>query len=455
MPEDYLSVITITQGTIAFTILLSLAVLLVPRRYFLLPYIVAACFVPADQRVIIMDLDFTALRILIVVGVLRTVCSQDSKPLQINSFDKLVIAWAVCGAVIYVLLWGTLGAIIFKCGVLFDILGTYWLFRKSVTKWDDIKQIGRALAVCCLVMVVFVAIEWTTGQNPFAVLGRVHTVLREGEFRCQASFPHSIMLGLFWATAVPLFVGLWKSETHKWLYGAATAAAVFIIIATRSSTPLLTLMIVGAMMPLFRYRQHGRLAAYGAVAMLVALHIVMKAPVWHLIARVNIIGGSTGWHRYHLIDEAINHFSEWAVLGTRGTGHWGWGLYDVTNQFVLEGVRGGLITLVLFTVLVIWAVARVGKASLRKISTGHQWLLWGVCISLFGHCVSFFGVSYFGQIILLLYLTFAITGWVFSDPRQLRLEEKLVTYRLAHEKDRRRIDRHRQLEHAGHPTGLS
>jgi hypothetical protein len=107
LPEGYLSVITITQGTIAFTILLSLAVLLVPRRYFLLPYIVAACFVPADQRVIIMDLDFTALRILIVVGVLRIVCSGDGKPLQINSFDKLVSGPLRCGY--YVMLWGTWG----------------------------------------------------------------------------------------------------------------------------------------------------------------------------------------------------------------------------------------------------------------------------------------------------------------------------------------------------------
>lgn len=445
----------ITQGTIAFAIVLSLLALLVPKRYFLLPYIVAACFVPADQRVIIADLDFTVLRMLVVVGVLRIVCSGDSKPLRYNAFDKLVIAWAVVGAVVFVLQWGTFGAIVNRCGTLFDSLGMYWLFRKSVTKLDDIKQVGRILAACSLVMVVLVALEWTTGQNPFAALGRVGTVVREGEYRCQASFPHSIMLGLFWATAVPLFVGLWKTETHKWLYVAATAATAFIVIATRSSTPLLTLMIVGAMIPLFRYRQYGRLAAWCAVAMLVALHIVMKAPVWHLIARVNMIGGSTGWHRYHLINEAINHFSEWAVLGTRETGHWGYGLSDVTNQYVLEGVRGGLITLVLFVILLIWAVARVGGASLRKISTGHQWVFWGVCISLFGHCVSFFGVSYFGQIILLLYLTFAITGWVFSNPRQLRLEEAVTAYRLEHEKDRRRIDRHRQLEHARHPSGLS
>ncbi len=442
----------ITPLSIAFTVVLALAVLFVPRKYFLLPYLVAACFVPADQRIIIFGLDFTALRILVVVGFLRVICDGDRQPLRFNAFDKLLVTWAVVGAIVYVLLWGTFAAIIYKCGVLFDVLGMYWLFRKSITKFEDIKQMGRILALCSFVMVVLVAAEWTTGQNPFAVMGRVGTTVREGEYRCQASFPHAIMLGLFWATVIPFFVGLWKTGEHRWLYTLALAASVFIIFATRSSTPLLTMLLIFAMLPLFRYRQHGRTVAWGLLAMVVALHIVMKAPVWHLIARVNVVGGSTGWHRYRLINEAITHFSDWMFLGVKATGYWGWGLEDITNQYILEGVRGGLVTLILFVVLLGKAIARVGAASLRRISTQHQWLLWGICVSIVGHCISFFGVSYFGQIILLLYLTFAMVGWVYSDPKQLRLEEALITRRLEYGKERGRIGRHRQLEHVRHPA---
>ncbi len=431
----------ITSTTIAFMIVLSLVTMFVPKKYFLLPYIVAACFVPADQRIVIVGLDFTVLRILVTVGVLRIALDEDSKPLRLNSFDKLVIAWALSGAVIYVLRWGTFAAIIYKCGVLFDSLGMYWLFRKSVTKLEQVKQFGRILAVCTFVMVVFVTIEWTTGQNPFAALGRVGTVLREGEFRCQASFPHSIILGLFWATTIPLFIGLWKAGGNKWLYGGAIAGGVFIVIATRSSTPLLTLLIVLGLIPLFRYRRYGRLAAWCGVGLTVTLHMVMEAPVWHLIARVNMIGGSTGWHRYHLINEAVNHFSEWMVLGTRGTAHWGWGLQDITNQYILEGVRGGLITLILFIILLVRATAKVGATSLRPISPKHQWLFWSLCVSILGHCVSFFGVSYFGQIILLLYLTFAIVGWVFSNPKEIRLEEAAIRHREEIVRDRKLMRR--------------
>ncbi len=444
----------ITPLTIAFAVVLSLLVLLVPKRYFLLPYIIATCFVPADQRIIVVDLDFTVLRILVLVGALRIICGQDHATLRLHSFDKLVIAWAVVGAIIYVLRWGTFGAVIYKCGVLFDAIGMYWVFRKSVGTLADVKRIGRMLAVCSLVMVVLVAVEWATGQNPFAVMGRVGTTVREGAYRCQASFPHSIMLGLFWATVIPLFVGLWKAEGRTWFYMAATVAGVFIVIATRSSTPLLAMLLVLALVAAFPYRRYGRTVAWCLLAMTVALHIVMKAPVWHLIARVNVVGGSTGWHRYYLINEAVNHVSEWFLLGTYGTAHWGWGLHDITNQYVLEGVRGGMITLILFVILLIRAVAKVGAASLRQISRGHQWLLWGICVSILGHCVSFLGVSYFGQIILPLYMTFAIVGWVFSDPKALRIEEALTVYRLEHGKDPGRIDRHRQLEHARHPTRL-
>ena len=44
---------------------------------------------------------------------------------------------------------------------------------------------------------------------------------------------------------------------------------------------------------------------------LLLLHLAMNNPVWHLLARVNVVGGSTGWHRYHLIDKAIEHLEWW------------------------------------------------------------------------------------------------------------------------------------------------
>jgi hypothetical protein len=222
------------------------------------------------------------------------------------------------------------------------------------------------------------------------------------------------MLGLFWATLVPLFIGLAMTERKKILYWAATAAGVFIVCSTASSTPLLALVAIVLLLFLFRYRIYGRQIAWISCGSIIALHLVMKAPVWHLLSRVSIVGGSTGWHRYHLIDQAIGHFSEWALLGTRSTAHWGRGLYDITNQYVAEGVTGGIVTLILFICLFVMAVRVTGSYSLQPMPRYKQWLAWCICVSILGHCISFLGVTYFGQIRMLLYLTFGFVAAIYE-----------------------------------------
>ena len=75
-------------------------------------------------------------------------------------------------------------------------------------------------------------------------------------------------------------------------------------------------------------------------------------------------------------------------------------------------MRSGFVTLMLFVLLLVYAVKIPGSYSLRCAVNYRRWLSWGICISILGHCISFFGVSYFGQITMLLYLTFAIVGFV-------------------------------------------
>jgi hypothetical protein len=208
------------------------------------------------------------------------------------------------------------------------------------------------------------------------------------------------------------------------LYWAATGASIFIICSTASTTPIAVLLQVLLLVAAFRYRFYGRLAIYCLVGLAVGLQLVMNHPVWHLVTYMNIIGGSTGWHRYNLIDQAVRHLDQWALLGIRDTSSWGWGLGDVTNQYVLEGVRGGVVTLLLFMLLLIVAVKTVGRYSLCSMSAKQQWLAWCMCVSLLGHCLSFVGVSYFGQIIMLLYLNFAIVGFIYGVYGEAVAEEK-------------------------------
>jgi hypothetical protein len=409
---------TITALTLLVTLFLSLLVFVIPRRYVMVPFAVAACWVPADQRIVWLSLNFHVLQILILAGAARLWLYGEIKPIRWNRFDRLFLVWAAVHTLVYVLQWMSLSAIVFMSGRLLEWLGLYWIFRQNLHSWKDLESISVVLAVCALAMAPFVALEWISGRNPFTMLGRVSTFTREGNFRCAATFPHAIIMGLFWVTLVPLFVGFAKEKRHRTLFWSAVVASVFMLWGTASSTPVLTLVVVAALVLAYPLRQYTRHGAWGVVGLLVVLQIVMKAPVWHLLSRVSVVSGSTGWHRYYLVNQAIQYFWEWALLGTRDTAHWGMGLADVTNQFVFEGVRGGFVSLVLFCVLLVMACRVFVRRSLRPTEKGESYLAWGVFVALIGHIVSFFGVAYFGQITMLWYLLLASAGCFYGRAQE-------------------------------------
>ena len=140
------------------------------------------------------------------------------------------------------------------------------------------------------------------------------------------------------------------------------------------------------------------------VVMAIVIHFVREKPVWHLIGRLSSVTGGTGFHRYQLIDAFIRHFSEWAVVGTDNTAHWGWGLQDTTNQYVAEGIRGGLVSLILFIAVLRIAFVQLRRARMvfeRAEGPKSPWALlaWGSSVSLAAHCASCMSISYFGQMV--------------------------------------------------------
>lgn len=408
MTQDQL----INRPTLIITAMLVIISLVVPRKYLLLPYIIAACFVPTDQRIIIMSLDFTVLRILVMAGIFRILIRQENIKIKWNNFDYLVFAWVFCGAFIYSIQWMNAKAVVNRCGLLFDVIGLYWMFRKTVRSWDDIKAAVSFYAISIMALAPLVALEWMSGDNPFEVLGRVTTLIRDERYRCQAAFPHSIMLGLFSAILLPLFTGFAAFDKNKLFYISAIFCVLFIIAATASSTPILTAGAIILLLSMYNFRKYTSTAGWFFMFALIGLHFIMHKPVWHLLARINVIGGSTGWHRFYVIDQAIKHFSQWAVLGCKSTAHWGWGLGDVTNQFVLEGVRGGFITLILFIIMLYTALKSILKMSTAERSGPKAFLMWSVFVMMMAHCISFLGVSYFGQITMLYYMSLSIVGMI-------------------------------------------
>lgn len=136
------------------------------------------------------------------------------------------------------------------------------------------------------------------------------------------------------------------------------------------------------------------------------LHLAMQAPVWYLMARIDLAGGSTGWHRAELITAALNHLGEWWMTGTDYTRHWiaygiDWSAYhtDITNHYIAMGVTGGLPLMLLFIGIMLKGFQMLGRRmrQLRQARDPLEFTLWSVGASLFAHCFTFLSISYFDQ----------------------------------------------------------
>jgi len=397
---------------LAMVVLMGIAVLVLERRWAVIPFLIIACFVASAQRISPFGLDVTLLRIMVTFGAVRALVRGEFDNFKPVPLDGAVLVWSVVATAIYVIQQGTVGALIQRLGYAYDALGLYFIFRMLVRDWRDYVTIGVALAAISIpVMLSFVA-ENRTSRNLFSFFGGVptYTVEREGRLRCQGAFSHSIHAGVFFAAALPLIVSLWWTGQPRrtWAVVGAFASTVAIGL-TASSTPVAAfgLVLVGyAMFPLRRYLGW---ICLGIVMMLVALHFAMKKPVWHLMARIELVGGSTGWHRYNLIDEAVNRWTEWALLGTPSTVHWG--IVDITNEYILHAIRGGLATMLAFIAIIVLAFSHLVFA-VRTYERDRRKLMisWSLGVSMFVHSVVFLTVSYFGQIIMLWYLHLAMIG---------------------------------------------
>lgn len=390
------------------------AMLLASRRGAVLAMIAMACFVAPAQRIVVFTLDFNLLRVLVILGWLRLILRDEIRGFTWKGMDTAMALWAITGVAAFCALHGTLQAFVRVAGMAFDALGMYFLFRALVRHWTDLEAIVRGVTLLSVPVAAAFLLEYATQRNVFSVFGGVPatTAVRLGRMRCQGAFAHAILAGSFWASLMPVIAARWLGgvRERRWVV-VGLAASMTIVIACASSTPVMGVLAGCVGLCMFPLRHSMAYIRWVVVLALVGLHIVMEAPVWHLISRVSAVGGSTGWHRYNLIDKAIRHFDEWWLIGTKSTAHWGYGLEDVTNQYVAQGVVGGLPTLALFVVVIGMAFRGVGQLW-RNAECDRQrlGLAWALGVSLFVHCTVFVGVTYFGQIIVVWYLTLASIG---------------------------------------------
>jgi len=403
----------------AMLLILGIATIIVNRRMAVAPMIILACFVAPAQRVALAGIDFDFLRLITIFGWVRILLRREYVGFSFRPLDLWITLWGVTGIILYTLLTGEIGGFIYKLGLAGESMAMYFLFRMLIRDTADVLNVARIFAWISLPVAACFTIEHFTGRNMFAIFGGVPdtTEIRDKRLRCQGAFAHAILAGVFWATLVPIVALLYlqNSSQRRLLAVVATICSLIIIVMCASSTPVFALGIGIVGVALYPLRHHTRLMFFSALGAGVLLHLVMNQPIWHLLARVSAVKGSTGWHRFMLIDQAIARVGDWGLLGTKTTADWGWGLQDVTNQFIFEGINGGLVPLFFFVLTIAGAFLAVGRRlHVSEREPAVNIIAWVLGVSLAMHVASFIGVTYFGQIRMLWCLLLACIAGI--DP---------------------------------------
>ena len=379
----------------------------------------------------------------------RVILRGEFRGLRINEIDKALILYAVANALFFTLREGTSEAFINRLGFAYNALGLYFVFRFIVRTEEDIQRVFKTMALLVLPLAAMMILEKATGRNFYSYFGGVpeYTVLRDGRLRCQGPFRHAILAGTFGAVTIPLIAGLWLSGRERVKTALATIAATFVVYASASGGPVLSFGAAWIALAAWKIRANMRAVRWGILSAVIGLHLVMKSSVWYLIGRASEIVGGTGWHRSELINQFLSRWDEWWLAGTSETAHWmpyTLRLYekaDITNHFIAQGVNGGFVTLLLFIALVAYAFRRVGLVLREKGKEGAQpsmsFWIWGLGASLFTHVVSFFGVSYFDQMVIYWYSLLAMiaslpmTGSAYGLPNPLQKQPVAACRRIS------------------------
>lgn len=410
----------ITPLALGFALAMCGLLLILPRRHAFIPVIMLTCFMTMGQRLMIAGLNFPMLRILTAAGWIRILVRGELRIRQLTPIDKGVLAFAISSIVTYTLLWRTSDAFVNKCGLAYNMVGLYFLFRCLLRDFDDVVRAIRITAILIVPLAVSMALEEASGRNMFAMFGGVPVItpLRDGVLRCQGPFAHPILAGTFGATLAPLFVALWwRGAADRILSVIALAAAGVITVTAGSSGPILAFGAGMFALMFWPMREHMSLVRRSVVLMLIVLELAMKPHVWFLLAKVDIFSGSTGYHRAYLIDRAFANLGGWWLVGTQATVSWADAdqhLFDVTNQYLLYGADGGLLTMILFILIIVRCFRGVGVASRLALSRDRRAGIgiWCLGAALFGHAVTFISVSYFDQNIVNWYLLLAMVSTV-------------------------------------------
>lgn len=401
---------------LALTLSFALLVLCLPRCYAGVGVVGAVCYITEGQVLDTGMFHFTAVRIVLLAGLIRVIARGESKRLRFNRVDRMVVAYACAIAVVSTVRDGTIEQLVYQVGNLYNIFLSYLVFRCLLQEERDFRELLRVSAFAMAPLALLIVQECLTHHNLFSVYGDVPSdMIRDGQVRSQGPFHSPITAGAFGMTFAMLYASMLFGRVRGASMVVGLVSSLVIMICAHSSGPFMGFGLGLVAFTCWRLRRHMRTIRWGIVAGLIGLQLVMKAPIWFIIERVSDLVGGGGYHRAYLIDQFINRFSSWWLLGTSDTHEWFPyhlavnGQADITNAFVEAGVTGGLIGLILSIALMTRCFQQIGVA--LKKSRGNELAsdrrLWGIGSTLVASIGVLVSISYFDQMEVIWYFLLA------------------------------------------------
>jgi hypothetical protein len=409
---------------IVFTLVASLLVCFAPRRIAALVVLASVCYISQYEKFEVGGFNFTAIRSVLFVAMLRVVIRKDMTLTSFSRLDKALLVYPTVITLLYTIRLGSSAAFVYQLGCSYDVLLAYWVFRSLVPNLNEVRMFIVNVAYVIFPLAIFMVAESVTHHNFFGI-ELPDTYMRAGRLRCAGAFRGPITAGTFGACWIPLFVGVFSIDHKRLPFVLGIVSSLAIVYTSNSSGPLMCVFGSIVAFGFWAFREKMRSVRWGIIGALIFLHLTMKVPVWFLFSKIEAITGGHGWHRSYLIDQAIRHLGDWWLLGTSGTGVWmptafENGEADITNQFLLNGVNAGLLGIAAFVAIFVMSFKELGNAlrTARHMGSEFEKFFWCCGCMVFAHLLTIFTVEYFDQMRVVFYATLALVATVCGSFRQ-------------------------------------
>jgi hypothetical protein len=410
------------QGlTLTFALVLSVLVLTLRPKYAFVAYIVGLLWYPAYLAVSIGTIDILVGRFVVAILLMRCFFNDSiRRKFTWNRLDTLVTLSMVVyvGAYLITQVNPIAQTLEGRAGFIMDTWCAYLAARLIVTDRSKLISIIKCIAIVMVPLAILGVIEAVTHWQPFAPLWRFSPWFRGGRFisegrwgfaRAVGPFSHAILFGGVFAMFLPL-IYYFHREKGDWRSLAYIISGIVLLgaLSSMSSGPWVMVIVVIFCLVMEKRKQFVKPLFLLLIFSCISIGIASNRPFYHVIASwANPLGGA-GWHRARLIDLAIENFDEWWMVGY-GDKDPGWGQFlgmgrtDVTNEYILNGVRYGILGIIALCAVLATAFRNLISTYRRMKEPALKSMCWAFGSLLFSVAVAWMSVSFFGQLSTLVY----------------------------------------------------